>query len=154
MLKLNLGCGGDKRKGWVNIDVNSKFAPDRVLDVRKLDYQNNSVDEILALDILEHFSYNETLPILKEWIRVLKPGGIIAIRVPSLKRIFERYLGHKINGEQAAKMLYGSQENEYNYHKAGFDKDYLVKLLKETGIAISEVWDDNCNLFIKGRKNG
>jgi len=161
MLKLNLGCGGDKREGWVNIDINPKFNPDRVMDVRKLDYPDNSVDEILALDILEHFSYNETLSILKEWVRVLKPSGIIAIRVPSLKRIFERYLGinvnkysHKLNGEQAAKALYGSQEDEYTYHKAGFDREYLVKLLTKVGITVFEVWDDNCNLFVKGRKNG
>ena len=84
-LKLNLGCGLDIRKDFINIDLFSEN-PDVVrMDVRNLELSYNSVDLILASDILEHFSHRETDAVLAEWARVLKPGASIIIRCPSLR---------------------------------------------------------------------
>ena len=55
-LKLHLGCGTNKLEGWVNVDSVADCQPDLVHDVSQpLPYQNESVDEILAEDLLEHF---------------------------------------------------------------------------------------------------
>lgn len=79
--KLNLGCGQDYREGWVNLDISSTVGADVVHDIEKLPlpFEDDSFEEILCHDILEHVEY---LPIMKELYRILAPGGEITIRVP------------------------------------------------------------------------
>ena len=81
-LKLNLGCGKDIRKGWVNIDRFPGEGVDMVLDLEasKLPFPDDSVEEVLASHILEHLLRWEDL--LLEIRRVLRPGGKLTIRVP------------------------------------------------------------------------
>ena len=79
LVKLNLGCGDKILPGYVNVDVASERAgkqPDVICDVRKLDkFDTGHADEILAVHVVEHFWRWEVVDILKEWVRVLKPGG-------------------------------------------------------------------------------
>lgn len=96
--KLNLGCGADKKEGYVNIDVNPLVNPDVVHDLNKLPYPfpDNTFDQIEAFHILEHL--DKPFVIMKELHRILKPGGRLHIKVPH----FSRGLTH-------------------SEHKAGFD---------------------------------
>ena len=85
MTRLNLGCGPvhfDQNEGWVNIDFDSAYAPDVVADVRQLPFEDNSIEEVYASHLLEHFSYDE--PVLEEWFRVLAKNGNITIVVPDI----------------------------------------------------------------------
>lgn len=82
MIKLNLGCGPQLMKGFVNVDSSEEEKPDVVADVVKLPYEDDSVDEIFASHILEHIDWR--VPALEEWHRVLKPGGLITVCVPDL----------------------------------------------------------------------
>ncbi len=79
--KLNLGCGTNIQKGWVNLDISSLPGVDVVHDVEKLPlpFSENEFSEILCQDILEHVEY---IPILKELHRITAPGGEVSIRVP------------------------------------------------------------------------
>lgn len=85
-MKLNLGAGYDTQpadEGWVNIDLDPDV-PGITGDVRRLGLiGDEEVDEIRAVDILEHLSYRDTVPALQEWARVLKPGGRMFIQVPA-----------------------------------------------------------------------
>lgn len=80
--KLNLGCRTDKRKNYVNLDIDSVYSPDVLWDLNKFPYpfKNNQFEEILAGHILEHL--NDPIKVLKEWERISKKGAIIKIRVP------------------------------------------------------------------------
>lgn len=82
MKKLNVGCGTDVRKGWVNLDVVKLPGVDVVHDVNMIPwpFESNEFDEVLCQDVLEHV--NDVLKVLKEIHRVLKPKGIVRIRVP------------------------------------------------------------------------
>lgn len=86
-MKLNLGCGPDIREGYVNVDF--KGSDNRVLNMDlshfPWDFEDNSVDEILMLDILEHFPYKITESILNECWRVMKVGARIEIQVPDFE---------------------------------------------------------------------
>ena len=79
--KLNVGCGSDIRKGWVNLDSVSLPGVDIVHDVEKLPlpFEDEQFDEIQCDNILEHIEY---MPVMKELHRILKPGGLLKIRVP------------------------------------------------------------------------
>jgi SAM-dependent methyltransferase len=79
---LNVGCGEDLHSDAINIDL--RPVGDLVADVTDLPYQDGSVDELRALDVLEHFSEFDYPSVLTEWARVLKPGGRLIVRVPNL----------------------------------------------------------------------
>ncbi len=54
-MKLHLGCGLVKKKGYINCDISGKVNPDKVIDLeKKLPFKDNSVDEILANHVFEH----------------------------------------------------------------------------------------------------
>lgn len=80
--KLNLGCGTDIKKGWVNLDSSGLPGVDVVHDLTKLPlpFADNTFDEILCQDILEHIPEYEE--VLKDLHRILAPGGAVHIRVP------------------------------------------------------------------------
>ena len=78
MIRLNLGCGDKILQEYINVDVASERAgkkPNVVSDIRKLTFDDNYADEILSVHVIAHFWRWEVYDILKEWIRVLKPGG-------------------------------------------------------------------------------
>ncbi len=81
-LKLNLGCGFTIKPGWVNVDFNPKC--ELSLDLReKLPLDDNSCEMIYSEHFFEHLGYpDETGFLLKESLRVLKPGGTFSVGVP------------------------------------------------------------------------
>jgi predicted SAM-dependent methyltransferase len=81
MKKLNLGCGKDIRKDYINLDRAKLPGVNVVWDINKLPlpFKANQFDEILCRDVLEHVDY---IPLLKDLHRILKKGGKIIIRVP------------------------------------------------------------------------
>lgn len=83
-MKLNLGCGDILWPGFVNIDLRADCGADLIADVRHLPFEDGSVDELQAFDVLEHFSKFETMPLLAEWHRVLRTDGILRLRMPNL----------------------------------------------------------------------
>ena len=86
VMKLNLGCGNDKRSGFVNVDKELSSEPDIVLNLEQLPWpwETSSVDEILLKHTLEHLGRDpETyLSIIKELWRISKNGASITITVP------------------------------------------------------------------------
>ncbi|MCA9478560.1 MAG: methyltransferase domain-containing protein [Nanoarchaeota archaeon] len=81
-VKLNLGCGTDHMKGWLNVDYKDLPEVDKVMDLNKFpyDFKSNSVDYIYMDHVLAHLKYpNKTI---KECHRILKKGGILEIKVP------------------------------------------------------------------------
>lgn len=86
-MKLNLGCGPDVREGYVNVDYQDTRDGVTSVDLSQLPwpFDDDSVDEILMLDLLEHFPYNLTERILNECWRVMKVGARIEIQVPDFE---------------------------------------------------------------------
>lgn len=79
--KLNLGCGRNIKKDCINLDSVSLPGVDVVHDVESLPlpFGDEEFDEIRCDNILEHIEY---IPVLKELHRILKPRGLLRIRVP------------------------------------------------------------------------
>ena len=85
-IKLNLGCGSQKLEGFVNIDINSMHNPDKLMDMMKFpwDFPDNSVDHIIAKDILEHLGNtpDEFAKVLQEMYRVSANGAAWEVQFP------------------------------------------------------------------------
>jgi len=80
--KLNLGCGKDIRRGYLNVDYFSAKGVDMVLDLNNMPYpfKNNQFDEIVLQDIFEHLE--NPINVLEEIYRISKNKARIKIRVP------------------------------------------------------------------------
>jgi GT2 family glycosyltransferase len=110
-LMLNLACGHDYGEEYINVDL---YAPEDAkcdvrYDVQKLPYDDNSIDQIKAFHIIEHFHFFEIQEVLKEWHRVLKPGGVLYLETPDFLetcRSFVEGIPH-MDIEQWRIMLYG-----------------------------------------------
>ena len=55
-MRLNLGCGYNKREGFVNVDSSPHCAPDLIHDLEEFPWPwaDSSIDEILMVYVLEH----------------------------------------------------------------------------------------------------
>ena len=134
MVRLNLGCGNFKIKNFINIDVRENVKPDIISDVRKLPIQSDYADIIVAYDILEHIEFRETLSVVNEWLRVLKPQGILLIRVPNFVKIANNYKG--LTFERLSALICGGQTYKENYHKAIFTQNIFYTLSRKLGFNI------------------
>ena len=136
--KLNLGCGKNKlTDGFVNIDIQTELDPDMVLDVRYLEgISDNSVDVIRADHVIEHFPHWQTHTILKLWFEKLKPGGQLEMSCPDLELIAQDIIDKKRNILDLMKDVYGGQDNPWNYHCAGFTKEFMIKTLQNAGFKV------------------
>ena len=85
-MKLNLGCGADKRAGWHNVDKLGTFSPDEVVDLEQLPWpwKDSSVDEVMLSHVLEHLGAQADvyIGIMRELWRVCRNGATITIVVP------------------------------------------------------------------------
>ena len=142
-MKLHLGCGKKYIPGFKHVDLQNFEHIDFNTSVDNLDFaDDNSADLIYASHVLEHFGRNEYKNVLKEWFRVLKPGGVLRIAVPSFDAVIEYYTKHDDNLELFLGLLVGGQKvGEYDYHKMVFDQKLLTKSLKEIGFSKVNKYD-------------
>jgi predicted SAM-dependent methyltransferase len=83
-MKLNLGCGYNHIQGYVNIDNRPEVHPDLLCDVLEgLPYGDNTVDEVLAQDFLEHIPIGKVIGVMENIWRVLKIDGMFESVTPS-----------------------------------------------------------------------
>ena len=89
MARLNLGCGFDKRKGWINADNFKECEPDVFVDIESFPwpFEDNSFDQILMKHVLEHVgaTFADFRLVMRELYRVLKPDGVLEIHVPHFR---------------------------------------------------------------------
>ncbi len=151
LIRLNIGCGSVKEQGYINIDLHDSSA-DLIMDTRDLEYVDNSVDEIYSSHLLEHMGKYEVLPVLKEWARVLKSGGLLKLNLPNLEWCLKNWLAQSEDKRWGLNldMIFGLQSNPGEYHKTGFSKAHLECYLRQAGfeeIKIADHWSHNQQCF-------
>jgi len=91
-MKLNLGCGGDYREGYLNVDAFDSTVADKIMLAYNLNFKDNFFDEIYLSQLIEHLGIVGGIHCLSECFRVLKPGKKILIETPDIRKSFEKYL--------------------------------------------------------------
>lgn len=139
--KLNLGCGFDKKAGYVNVDFSAMHNPDIVADVLNLGMlPKNYYFEIIAQDILEHLPRTSTKRALVHWGSLLKQKGLLKIRVPDVMGA-AKMLGDRSNQsverqEAIIQNLFGTQAYTGDFHFTTFTEPLIRHYLGECGFSI------------------
>jgi len=81
-MKLDLGCGKQKKMGYVGVDCVKLPGVDVLcnLDKERLPQENNTVEEVFSMHFMEHVS--DLLFVMDEIWRVCKDGAKVTIAVP------------------------------------------------------------------------
>ncbi len=156
--KLNIGSGWDNRAGWVNIDMHASHNPDIVADATRLTpIEDNYAAYALAQDILEHIHRDRVMTALREWNRVLRPGGLLEIRTTDVIAIIDLMREpERANPEQHDTLLrcmFGTQAYAGDFHLSGFTEIWMRDALEKAGFdAIYVGRKDQWLLDVVGRK--
>lgn len=142
-MKLNLGCGQTKKRGYINIDIDKKSGADIVSSVVDMPFFDEcSVEEILSIHLIEHLSIKEVEDAFQEWFRILQHGGKITIESPDFEVLCKEFLAadkvnrwysYKGTWHSLIKHFFGNQRSIGQFHKSGYTKERLEDLLTMYG---------------------
>lgn len=83
MILLNLGCGGTKLDGYINVDNCELEKPDVLADLgQRWPWPDNYADGARASHVMEHLPGEVFYTFLRELYRVCKPGAKVDIALP------------------------------------------------------------------------
>jgi hypothetical protein len=173
MSKYNLGCGPRKIKDFIGVDAREWDGnTDVIWDLTKIPYNfiTDRVDELIAIEVLEHLALRDLEKTVSEWYRVLSVGGKLTVQVPDCGKMMEAYVNkqvcdcvpHKATSLEGYKAdqwcvkcggkaivnpirwlfaFTGAQKHEYDFHRSIFTKESLKELLNNCGFENVEFLD-------------
>ena len=157
--KLHIG-GTQKHPEWEILNAVPAPYVDHVCNARDLSrFQDDTFTDIYASHVLEHFDYvNELNVVLKEWYRVLMPGGKLYISVPDLDILAQLFISKdQLTVDErffVMCMIFGGHGDQYDYHMVGLNEEFLTFFLVQAGYTnIQKVHnfgffnDTSCMLF-------
>lgn len=172
-MKIELGCGERPTEGYLHQDVIQLSTPlDFLCNAWELPCDNNSVDEIIAIAMMEHLRYSEFTLTVSHIYKILKPGGMFLFDVPDLV-VWNEYLYKLLRGEQVPfsekhifDTMWGWQRWPGDEHKSMWTRRMLVKECEAVGFDVSyglpeirsRVWrerfsrPENAHIYIKAVK--
>lgn len=166
--KLNLGCSNDIKDGYLNIDLYHTDPRVKISDVRNLSFlSDESVDEVIAHDILEHLPFNDSSGCIKEWCRVLSVNGIISIQTTNIAEHIKAFSNNYWSLQRLNYMLFAGIgwtdgiSRDQDWHKSSYTIEYISSELSKNNVDViqsrfdhhSNVTNGNLNLYIIGRKH-
>ncbi len=176
---LNVGFGGYPLNQFahtddlaeyreITLDIDKKFNPDILADITEISHiPPEFVDCIYASHIIEHIDYFKVAVVIKELLRICKPGGFVRLITPDLQTIAEYVTSgdllscvYESNGGpiSAIDMIYGHRHSvhrtgvDFMRHRTGFTKKVFETMAEQHGFDI-EVITSNLELVVEIRKS-
>jgi predicted SAM-dependent methyltransferase len=147
-VKLHLGCGGVRWHDFINVDFyphdptkadssRSGCVADVFADMRNLGLPDECIDEIFTSHTIDHFTRWVAIDMLRDWYRMLKPGGTLTIEAADLFRCVLWWLFHPTKRKRwlGQSQLYGNQWDRIDYetHRYVWSARELQGVLREIG---------------------
>lgn len=146
-MKLNLASGQRPfKEPWKNIDIRKQY--DSKGNPYKLDVEANikdlhmfpdeSADILVAHHCLEHIDMSEVFSTAKEWYRVMKKGGKLAVFVPNMRALVDAWIAGKIDNYIFNVNVFGAYQGHLeDLHRWSYTERYLIDQMSG--------WDGNKN---------
>ncbi len=99
-------------------------------------FPDDYADEARAIHCIEHFYAWEALPLVQEWVRVLKPGGQLAIECPCLEKVMQLIQVPQIEPRYTYWALYGDPRHQRPdmCHRWAYTTLALTRLMAQAGL--------------------
>lgn len=110
-------------------------------------FDDHTFEAIYASHVLEHFDYEDELSgVLKEWFRVLLPGGKLYVSVPDMDVLAKLFIDkEKLSFDDRfyiMRIMFGGHVDEYDYHLTGLNREFLDFFLRQAGYINIQQKDD------------
>lgn len=177
-LVLNVGCGYPPRTRlhpvfqtdeWreLRLDIDPAVKPDICCSMTEMTpVATAAVDAVWSSHNLEHLHRHEVPLALREFCRVLRPGGMLLLTLPDLQRVAELVAADTL--EETAymspsgpitplDMIFGhtaslAQGRVFMAHKTGFTATSLQRLLAEAGFVAIALRRSPFDLWARAHK--
>ena len=158
--KLEIGPGEERIEGFETLNIYPGKNVDYACDAAgRLPFDDGDFSIVYASHILEHIPWYQVADVLKEWVRVLKPGGRLEIWVPDGLKICKAWVNAETDGSREFEddnwfrfnpdrdpciwasgriFTYGDgtgRINDPNWHRSVFSERYLAGLLEKAGLS-------------------
>lgn len=150
-MKINLGCGLDKRMGYINADKIQSIKPDVLFDIEKgIPYPDDYFEEVLLFNVLTQVAEPKSFVfVMNELWRVTKHKGVVHIRVPiaPYENAFRDPMDSRRFGKNTFDYLIAHTRRQEKYGKSyGFKSWNLIEKTIEIKNDFNESW---CSMDIK-----
>ena len=140
---IHLSCGKRFIPGWIHIDIDKYAHVDYHQSVEKLPmFEDNYADLIYNSHQIAYYDRFQIQAVLKEWRRVLKPGGILRLSTPDFEKVVKVYHKHS-NLSLLYGFLYGRYETQNGpiFYRMIYDYTSLEATLLEAGFRSVRSYD-------------
>jgi predicted SAM-dependent methyltransferase len=148
-VRLHLGCGNRLFEGYLNVDGDyMSHDPNVTIHDIASEYPitDNSVDEILSVHVIEHISREQVPTMFREWHRILKSGGLVAIEWPDLLKMCQAivadptclYTEDRKVQKRTISGIFGDSvryPNPAMLHKWGYSAESMSRLFTAAGFS-------------------
>ncbi len=157
-MKLNIGSGKRQIEGYRNVDAVKRPNVDIVAPAHNIpQIGKGQVTDIAAIHVWEHFYRWECDAVIREWKRLLAPGGRLVLELPNFRKCCENFLKAP---DQIVKHpdqltywgIYGDPRDQdpYMTHRWGWTPETLTAFLEENGFV--EVVEVPTQFHVVGRE--
>jgi predicted SAM-dependent methyltransferase len=148
-VRLHLGCGSKLFDGYINVDgAYMKGTPGITIHdlLDPFPLPDSCVDEIISVHVIEHIMPDQVPMLMKEWLRVLKPGGFVAVEWPDILKMCQYivqdparlYSSDKRVRKRGIAGIFGNiakYQDPVMLHKWGYSADSMSLLFKDAGFS-------------------
>ena len=127
--------------GWEGLEFAQSMGVGRLsqADISQLPYASDSFDAVLSMDVIVHFPRGEEHRAFEELTRVLKPGGLFAVRVSALDMLRSRHsqFAHERQRFSRSRLLAAARDCGIQVERC----TYANSLLMPIALAKFRVWE-------------
>jgi len=145
-LLLHLGCGSERKQGWVNVDLRPTPATDLVMDLSAIVLPSGIVRGVFSHAFFEHLRRSARVPHLHSiWHALDRSEGFVCyLGLPHFRNIARFYLERRpgitrplFDLTEVYRYTHGDPEQVADYdaqlHRSLFDEEELAGLLRDAG---------------------
>ena len=138
-MNLNLACGNNVLKDWINIDIVERPAVIKHDLLTGIPCKTETVDLIFCEHFIEHLTLKQAYRFIAECYRCLKHDGVIRLSTPDLKKLINEYQAGKTTEWQDVNWIPRTpcqmiNQGFYNWgHQFLYDEVELIGLFTQVG---------------------